>query len=752
MEVNFLSANQPIVKTYGKTPRGKLRKESYPPISRFTSFSYPINSLSDMEVAISEHAKAGNCLVKGVLQFALDGESRAGSTSPDIATQWICLDFDGVRAYENVDTALEHLGCGDTDYILQWSASEGMGQDADELRCHIFIFLHSKEHPATLKRWLKWLNLSTEIKEELRLTSTTNSLLWPLDITTCQNDKLLYIAPPVFEDKVKDPLHGKDRITLIKKKYRRLELDLSKVPDNDALAVMEQEIINAQRKQRHLPPRKNAAYKIDSNVEYLRNPDVAQITGQKTEREFTYFNFNGGDSWGYYHPINNPAFIYNFKGEPTYRTQDLLPTYWADIKARVERMEPDAAGSVYLAFRDFQSATYWNGIFNVGENKIIKLAQARSESQLRHFMKQHGQPMGDYIPDWEMRFDPHMPYVVDQKQKKLNTYRRSIYFDRKPELQDECPSMISKVIFHATGSEHGVYEHFMNWLAVIVQHRTMTGTAWVLHGAQGTGKGVMFNHIITPLFGDNNVTSRRMEELGSDFTEFMKNKFVVFIDEVQAGNTLYHERIAAKLKNLIVEPRISVREMYRPSEVMPNYTNLIFASNSPRPVSIAPDDRRYNVGTYQQNPIDITSEDIQLIASELGDFYDYMHTRSADTSIARKPLITADRQRIINSSRPAIEIAIEALKNGDMEFFTDMLMAKTELINPRMQLVHDQYKALVEELQVSRRIEIPRDDIMVLMRWCVDSVPESPNKFTSLMRHHGIDMKVIWVGGKHKEV
>jgi hypothetical protein len=40
----------------------------------------------------------------------------------------------------------------------------------------------------------------------------------------------------------------------------------------------------------------------------------------KMERGFVYFNLNGGDSWAYYHPIDNPTFIRNFKGEPMYRT------------------------------------------------------------------------------------------------------------------------------------------------------------------------------------------------------------------------------------------------------------------------------------------------------------------------------------------------------------------------------------------------------------------------------------------------
>jgi hypothetical protein len=551
MEVYVLHANKPIVKRYGLTPRGRLKKESYPHLHRFKSYEYDIQTLSDLFAVITEHAKVGNCLLKGQLQRALEMESRAGSTSPDTPTEWICLDLDGIKGFSDIDEALTTMGCGDTDYILQWSASQGLLGSTD-IRCHVFMLLNSPEHPTTLKRWLRFLNLHTKIKEELQLSATTNSLLWPLDVTTCQNDKLLYISPPIFDDAVEDPFEGKERVTFHERQFRKLEIISADIPRPDILAAMERKQLNVLRKAADLPPRPKSTYGTDASVQYMQKPDEAQITGQKSERGFTYFNLNGGNSWGYYHPVDNPAFIYNFKGEPTYRTKDLLPSYWAEISARVQSMEPNEEGDVYLAFRDFNSATYWNGIYSAPENKLVKLAQARSEGQLRHFMKQHGQPIGDYIPDWDMTFDPNAPYVIDQKNRKLNTFKRSVYFQRKPEEEYKVPDVISKVVYHALGSNDDVYEHFLNWLAVIVQNLSMTGTAWVLHGTQGTGKGVLFNHILTPLFGDDNVTSRRMEELNSAFTEFMKNKFVVFIDEVSTGNSLSHANITAKLKNLIV--------------------------------------------------------------------------------------------------------------------------------------------------------------------------------------------------------
>jgi hypothetical protein len=745
MEAYFLASDQPIVKAYELNGRGSLKKKSYPFVSQFTSFKYSIEQLQDLVFCIQEFAAQGHCLLKGTLQRPLKHESRAGSTSPDSLTDWICLDFDGVTVFKTVEAALKAMGLGDTSYILQWSASHKVPNEKPGLNCHVFMLLDEPQHPDTLKRWLKHLNLE-HFHEQLKLTKSGNSLLWPLDITTCQNDKLLYIAPPQFNG-IEDPIKD-ERITIIEKKYEKADLStqLTTLPPPNIIHEQEHKALNAARKKAGLKARRTYKFQAEDEFTCLPKPDAAQVTGIKTERGFTYLNLNGGDSWGYYHPIDNPTYIHNFKGEPVYRTEELLPDYWADIRSRIKRVEPDAAGRIYLAFRDFETATYWNGIYDAGTDKIVKLAQAKSETQLRHFMKQHGQPIGDFVPDWEIIFDPHAGFVIDQKNKKLNVYMPSKYFLEEPISTEEIPPTIRRVIFHALGSDEEVLEHFLNWLAIIVQRLGMTQTAWVLHGTQGTGKGVMFNHILTPLFGPHNVTSRRMEELGSDFTEFMKNKFIVFIDEVNAGSSLFHDRVAAKLKNLIVEPRISVREMYKPSVVMSNFCNLIFASNSARPVSIASDDRRFNVAKYQEDPINITSDEIAILALELPAFYSYLKTRKADADIARTPIITEDRKRIINLSRTSIDIAIEALKEGNFPFFEEMLVERTEILSPRIQMAYDQYRVLIEELKKTKRTKLTRDELIILFRWCVDKVPEAPSKFTSMMNHHGLTIKPIWTG------
>ena len=177
-------------------------------------------------------------------------------------------------------------------------------------------------------------------------------------------------------------------------------------------------------------------------------------------------------------------------------------------------------------------------------------------------------------------------------------------------------------------------------------------------------------------------------------------------------------------------------------------SNLIFASNSPQPIHIAPDDRRFNVGNYQAKPINLTSVEIETLASEIGDFYDYLLTRDADADKARVPLHTKAKQNIINLSRQSIDLATEALQQGNLEFFEDLIMENTSSLSPKAQISHQQFQDTIEEIQASQRTKLTREDLFVIFRWCVEKIPESPNKFATMLRHHGLELGPMWINGK----
>lgn len=755
-DVFFLAADKPIVKRYEIVPNtGELVKHPYPFVYEVTSSQETCNNLHDLFQHIQKYAKQGDCMVKGKLGRQLVTESRKGTTNPEELTEWICLDLDGIEGYQSVDHFLSDIGCAETDYILQWSSSMGIENKAG-FRCHIFMQLDKPVRPQQLKNWLQDLNLSRPtLSGQLQLTKTGNSLRWPLDITTCQNDKLLYIAPPDLGKGITDPFPEKGsrgkpaspRITFEQRTLKRLSLPTNLILQ-EALRDRTHAKVSELRVAAGLPKMKAVKYKFDGTIEYMANPGQATITDMKEERGFVYFNLNGGDSWAYYHPSDSPEFIYNFKGEPTYKTSELLPQYWAKLTQQAASGAPDAKGNIYLAFREFTSGVYWNGIYDTVNDKL-ELYPAKSETQLRHFMKNNKMPLGESIPDWKRVFEPNNPNVIDRQAQTVNIYNPSDFFkDLQPAPVASPPPVINKIIDHVLGNDMATLDHFYNWLAVIVQHKTRAGTAWVLQGTQGTGKGLLMHNILTPLFGYENVAAKRMEELESQFTEFMENKFIVFIDEIEAGKSLYHAKVTAKLKNLIVEPMISIRNMYRPAYLAPNFASMIFASNKPSSVEVAPDDRRFNVGGYQENKLQITGPEIDQIDHELGEFYAYLMHYPADPDRARTPLISQSRSTLIDISRTAIDTISDALLKGDLQTLWDHLPSQKSLTpgNALIQTKAQGYRDLIVDVvnNIGNHDKLTRDELYTIFEYTVGNMPTSPNKLTSTLKHHRLHLKPVW--------
>lgn len=364
-------------------------------------------------------------------------------------------------------------------------------------------------------------------------------------------------------------------------------------------------------------------------------------------------------------------------------------------------------------------------------------------------MKNNKMPLGESIPDWKRVFEPNNPNVIDRQAQTVNIYNPSDFFkDLQPAPVASPPPVINKIIDHVLGNDMATLDHFYNWLAVIVQNKTRAGTAWVLQGTQGTGKGLLMHNILTPLFGYENVAAKRMEELESQFTEFMENKFIVFIDEIEAGKSLYHAKVTAKLKNLIVEPMISIRNMYRPAYLAPNFASMIFASNKPSSVEVAPDDRRFNVGVYQENKIQITGPEIDQIDHELGEFYAYLMHYPADPDRARTPLISQSRSTLIDISRTAIDTISDALLKGDLQTLWDHLPSQKSLTpgNALIQTKAQGYRDLIVDVvsNISAHDKLTRDELYTIFEYTVGNMPTSPNKLTSTLKHHRLHLKPVW--------
>ena len=332
MEITFLAASDRtrMAKSYAlSAENGALSTTPYPLVKRFLSFTRNAADLDQLYALLVTHAEAGHCLLKGSLDRPLRHESRAGQTDPNASTDLLVLDLDTDRGFADIDEFLEAIGLGGVSYVLHHSSSAGITATPG-LRAHVLVHLSSPVAPAQLKLWLRHLNLTVPgLREQISLSANGMTLRYPLDVTSCQNDKLLFIADPLVQG-LEDPLAGR-RFDLCERSAERVDLRTEHF-DPGAVQRSADAQVSELRAKAGLPERRARYVGLPGRERLLANPEPATVTGVRRARGFVYLNLNGGDSWAYYFPESNPDIVRSFKGEPLMRLADIAPALWERVR------------------------------------------------------------------------------------------------------------------------------------------------------------------------------------------------------------------------------------------------------------------------------------------------------------------------------------------------------------------------------------------------------------------------------------
>ena len=298
------------------------------------------------------------------------------------------------------------------------------------------------------------------------------------------------------------------------------------------------------------------------------------------------------------------------------------------------------------------------------------------------------------------------------------------------------------------GNDEESMERLLNSLAVIWQYRQRTNTSWIWHGTQGTGKGLFVDKILRPLFGHSYVVSKRMEELDSQFNGYIEHALILFIDEAQLSNFDRADVIDANIKNYIVEPKISIRRMYTMPYEVDNYTTIIFASNKHDPVNVPPEDRRFNVASFQPNRLEITQEEVRKLEDELVDFAMYLHTRTADIQLARTPLNNKAKETLVYVNQSSIDVVCKAILTGDYAFLESQKAQSSAATPSNRDFLAAAYNLLLEEIAKGNKSILLREDVQTILEYTVGGLPVSPQKLTAFLKHHQIMIEPIREGKK----
>lgn len=737
MKVNYLGADTSLSKIYEEIAPGNYKETAYPNAARFTSIEKQIHDLESFYHTTVAASNEGLCLLKGILDRPLINESRAGHTNSTEPTEWLCLDVDMTvddltpsQFLDALDPAFKDVG-----FVFQYSA----GQDIKTYkgwRGHFFILLESPQSPQVLKQWLIARNLGvSRLNANIRLSASGGALIYPLDVTTCQNDKLLYISAPTcigFNDPVKD------RFRLVKRKTERLVLDFQA-----SAAHNQTKQVTKLKELRNVAGLKQKDFKIVQHQgwEIITNPDPVTVTGKKEERDFVYLNLNGGDSWAYYFPVTSPDILYNFKGEPCMYMWDVDKDIYNEFATAPQSSE----GAIPFGLLWPDDDNYYRGFACPETKELAWLKPIGSKAKLRDFYLQHGiqLPNGWAVDEWQLIFDPSSEGYADFTERRINTYRRTEYITHAQTTHAGIPATIDRVLTSlCVTDEHK--KHFINWLAFIFQTRQKTNTAWIFQGVQGTGKGVLFSHIIAPLLGRQYCHEMTMDRMDDDFNAYLAENLVLFIDEAKISDSKNGDRLLNRIKNLITEPEQHIRAMRANAITRNSYSNIILASNYDEIIPLEGSDRRFNVAPRQEAPIQLDYEDIIRIRAELQPFADYLHSYAIDHQRVRKVILSEARDQLIKLSETTVDAFFLAVRHGDLEYFTQYLdsTVRSDLEGMRY---HDFALAVRRWLKYANDVtSVSRAELHACYQY-LQNVGISTTKFSRMAAKYGLTMLPIRV-------
>lgn len=723
MKVTFLEASNGLVLTKHYPTSGDVKP--YPYVRDVTSheYSFPVSQtgLEQLEQLIRHHSAAGHCLLKGPLKRPLVNESRAQKSDRLALSGLLVLDFDAITlprrivrsnklTSNDVQMIAEQIIADlpvelhDVSYIAQASAS--LGLKGDRISMHIFMLMTVPMPPKSMKLWLQNLNYTVDLfKNQLTLSVNGQSLKYPLDASVADNSKLIFIAPPTFEDPTHNPfVSDDDRIVRVDRANASFDMAATMATLNPETSFALGQQIKDELRQKNGIKRKNAKYQtltIDYQAqEVLLNPDKMSISIADTSAmPFIRCNINGGDSGAYYFNIERPKYMYNFKDEPIFEIEKADKEFYKSIFEMFKTHLEKVGKACYpVVLRDYYTDVYYNGVYDPNLSQFTEdfPLVPTSKTSIGSFMMSHGYPEPDYVRDARVVFNPtsnsqsidldNVPYFVNMYRKTKYLLQpkipsKPLSFGHAALIKSHCPRIYT-LIHHVLGNGDEEFERFINWLAFIFQTRKKAKTAWVFGGVPGTGKGLFYSKVLRPLFGPEHVPMRALQSIEEHFNLYMRNALFLVVDEFHmASSSLGTMKIADKLKNQITEDTVTIRAMRTNQVEMPNYTNFIFLTNRNDAIKIENGDRRYNIPPRQEQKLEhvhpmILSE-LDKLEDELADFGGFLYTFQVDERMVHTCIDNTAKTQMRQVSMTIMEEFAEALNKGDLTFFTDILDINT---------------------------------------------------------------------------
>ncbi len=297
-------------------------------------------------------------------------------------------------------------------------------------------------------------------------------------------------------------------------------------------------------------------------------------------------------------------------------------------------------------------------------------------------------------------------------------------------------STIFKLIKNIVNNNNSYFAWVINWLAGFLKTLQRSQVALVLRGTQGSGKGLFFNNIVMPMFGEKYCRTVDNRALSSQFNGWITEKLMVNINEAVFDKN-EHSHTYARLKQMITDEKVNSEMKYKDSCEVRSYANIIITSNASCPIEIEADDRRFTVFSTGEAlrtlgwDIDKALDDID---KELSAFANFLHHYEVNWVSYHTAVNTPDKQAIIDKTTTDIARFAQAVAKKDLRFFDELYYSS----NTQHVKI---YKSLIQNFKVGK-VEQPVLCIAYNVLFNADKTPHTFNKELAL--------QLPSVFGKHK--
>jgi len=334
-----------------------------------------------------------------------------------------------------------------------------------------------------------------------------------------------------------------------------------------------------------------------------------------------------------------------------------------------------------ILFIDNIRAEYYGGCYEQGLDEFIIRCLGSKEHAVQ-FCKYHKIPVPEIYPRarYELVFESDK--LFDFEKGFVNKYSATelIKMPVPGNHSAKLPVYIGKLVDHILAHDQDIIARFYNDMAWWIQKRVKLTTAYLMQGTEGTGKGLFFDNVIKPIIGSQYTTQTDQDAFGTQFNSYLSENIAVLVNEVSGNFSSSDSKnysTVEKMKMAISDVHVQIEGKNINRYNGKNNCTFFFATNRRHALTLAEDDRRFNVAPRQEVKVANTSwwpgyyQLRDLIKDEIQEFVWYLNQYPVDVSLIGKVIDNEPKRILQTMSKTNADMFFDAVKKGDLQWMYD---------------------------------------------------------------------------------